>query len=146
MRCIKCGSNRMYGNGWRKAKSVHTHLYKCGRCGAQRLGEKRTVAGYKPMTPEEHGRRVSAGLLRYYTDAPAKQIAAHKKAVQDGLARRRARAPPREKDGFIGKLGDIEVYVLDLGVGRQPQGLPDRWDRLPDGHPKLESPRKRVSD
>lgn len=146
MKCRKCGSSRMYGNGWRKARSVHTHIYKCYECGAQCNGEKRPVQGYAPLTPSEHSRRVSMGLLRYYKEAPAEKVAAHKKAVQDGLARRRASAPPREKEGFIGMLGDIEVYAIRFGgVGRPPQGLPAQWLRTDDGKAELApTPRKRV--
>ena len=86
------------------------------------------------------------GLLRYYKEAPAENVAAHKKAVQDGLARRRASAPPREKEGFIGMLDDIEVYAIRFGgVGRPPQGLPAQWIRTADGKPELKKLEKRPS-
>ena len=138
MKCPRCSSTHIWKSGKLHLVSGTAQMFQCAEC--KRCFQDRYFGPYfkdKKLTPE-HRKKCGQGYRRHYwnwSEKPQRKIS---KAERETRSKNKKHSPDRERKGFIGMLGDIEVYVLNTnGLGRKPQGLSSGWARPAHGKPEL---------
>ena len=88
----------------------------------------------------QHKLNIGLAKQKWWASLPEKRKKEIREARKAGLKKRfpNGRSHRREKQGFLFRSGDIEVYVLRIGHrSRGPKDLPGGWSRTLHKRPKL---------
>ena len=92
--------------------------------------------------PDWHKRKISAALIRTWNSMSKEEMAELHRKQQAGRERNPGKKSPRQKENFIGMLGDIEVYATNFGrVGRKLPDASAEWAGPAHGKPELKAKR-----